>query len=442
MNRDLYKNLLDWKASPRRKPLLLQGARQTGKTFLLKELGRTAYQRLFYFNFEEEPGLKEIFKKDLRPKRLVPLLSAARQGDLQPGKDLIFFDEIQSCNEALNSLKYFCEEAPEYHIVGAGSLLGLLLSRPASFPVGKVNIFHLYPMTFFEFLDAIDEGRLRKLMEEAPALEPLPFHEELSEWLKMYYFIGGMPEAVALFASTRRLGGIRAVHQEILKAYALDFTKHVPPVDVPKISMLWESVPAHLSRENKKFIFTAVHPSARSREYEGALQWLENAGLIHKAWAIKRPELPLRGAADRRSFKVFLLDVGLLGAMTRLDEKTVIEGASMFHTYKGAFVENFTAQQLVAMGEEQLYYWRSEGLKAEVDFLVERSGTVWPVEVKAGINPKSQSLLSYDRQFRPERLVRSNLLNLRQDGKILNIPLYAINALPRLLSLASAQRQA
>ncbi|MBI4676050.1 MAG: ATP-binding protein [Elusimicrobia bacterium] len=434
MKRDFSQTLLEWKASQQRKPLLLQGARQTGKTFLLKQFGRTVYERLFYFNFEEEPGLKDIFQRDLRPERLLPLLSAARKGDIRPGRDLIFFDEIQSCNEALNSLKYFCEEAPECHVAGAGSLLGLLLSKPASFPVGKVNIFHLYPMSFFEFLDAVDESRLRKLLEGVETHAPLPFHDELVDWLKLYYFTGGMPEAVSLFSTTRRLNDVRSVHRDILKAYALDFAKHAPPADVPKISMIWESVPSHLSRENKKFIFNAIHPSARSREYEGALQWLENAGLIHRSWAVTRPEMPLRGAADRKSFKVFLLDVGLLGAMTGLDEKTVIEGTEMFHTYKGAFVENFAAQQLTAMGCEQLYYWRSEGLKAEVDFLIERGGAVWPLEVKAGINPKSQSLSSYGRQFHPSLLLRSTLLNLKQDGNILNTPLYAINALPRFLS--------
>jgi predicted AAA+ superfamily ATPase len=425
---------LEWKNSSRRKPLLLQGARQTGKTFLLKQFGRTSYEKLYYYNFEEEPGLKDIFQRDLRPERLLPLLSAARNGDIHPGRDLIFFDEIQACNEALNALKYFFEAAPDYHVVAAGSLLGLILSKPASFPVGKVNIFHLYPMTFFEFLDAVNETRLRKVIEGVESPAPLPFHDELVDWLKFYYFTGGMPEAVSLFSTTRRLNEVRTIHREILESFSLDFARHAPPTVAPKISMIWESVPSHLSRENKKFIFNAVHASARSRDYEGALQWLESAGLIHRSCAVTRPGIPLRGAADPKTFKVFLLDVGLLGAMVRLDENTVAEGASMFHSFKGAFVENFAAQQLIATGCGPLYYWKSEGLKSEVDFLLERNGAVLPLEIKAGINPKSQRLASYGRQFRPPRLLRSTLLNLKLDGHILNAPLYALDALPRLLS--------
>jgi len=436
MKRDFYAHLLQWKKSKNRKPLLLQGARQTGKTFLLKEFGKQEYERAHYFNFEKQPALKELFQRDLRPSRLLKMLSIAAGGEeLLPGRHLLIFDEIQFSNEALNSLKYFCEEAGEYHVAAAGSLLGIFLSRPSSFPVGKVNLFSLFPLTFLEFLEAVGESRYRTFLEEISSYAPFPalFHEELTELLRLYYFVGGMPEVVARFAEKRDTRDVRPLQEDILKSYTLDFAKHTPTVDIPKVLMIWESIPSQLARENKKFIFSALRSGARSREYENALQWLMNAGLVHLAYCVSRGERPLKGFSDMKTFKAFLLDVGLLGAVLRLDPKSLLDPAEMFRMHHGAFVENYVAQQLVASLGEPLFYWKNEGKKAEVDFVVELENGIFPLEVKAGVNPKSKSLHSFGAQFHSSRLLSTTLLNLKADGRMINIPLYAVGCLTRIL---------
>lgn len=439
MKRDIYKDLLAWKNSDRRKPLLLKGARQTGKTYILKEFGNNEYEKVFYFNFEEEPELKDFFLRDLDPHRIIKQLSTYRHEVIQPGQDLVIFDEIQSSNNALNSLKYFREKANEYHIAAAGSLLGVKLSRPKSFPVGQTNFLELYPMTFFEFLDALGENRYRRLLEELDELEPLPqsFHQDLVELLRKYYFIGGMPEAVQYFARTGKPEEVRTIHKEIIDSYVLDFAKHAPPADVPKISLIWDSIPAQLARENKKFIFSAVKKSARARDYESALMWLEDSGLILRSYSVATAKHPLKGYKNKNVFKVFLLDVGLLGAVAEVPVETLTRGDRLFNQYQGAFVENFVAQQLTASLSANLYYWKSDGKMAELDFLCTVAGYIYPLEVKAGINPKSKSLRSYDLQFHPPLLVRSTLLNLKYDGKICNIPLYGISSLEHIIGLAS-----
>jgi predicted AAA+ superfamily ATPase len=439
MKRDIYQKLLDWKTSDRRKPLLLEGARQTGKTYILEEFGKNEYENLFYFNFEEDSHLEDFFRRDLFPHRIIERLSTYSKKEIQPGRDLIVFDEIQASNNALNSLKYFREEANEYHIAAAGSLLGVKLSTPKSFPVGQVNFLKLFPMTFFEFLDAAGENRYRKLLEEIHELEPvpLPFHNDLVELLKKYYFVGGMPEAVKYYTETGSLNEVRDIHKEIIDAYVLDFAKHAPPPDVPKISLIWDSIPGQLARENKKFIFSAVKKSARARDYENALLWLDDSGLILRAFSVSAAKHPLKGYMNRNNFKVYLLDVGLLGALARVPAEVLVQGDRLFNEYRGAFVENFIAQQLAASLAMELYYWRSEGKMAELDFLCTVESHIYPLEVKAGINPKSKSLKSYDQQFHPPLLLRSTLLNLKCDGKICNIPLYGILCLPQIIRLAS-----
>ena len=394
MKRDAYEGLLTWKDAPRRKPLLLRGARQTGKTYLLRAFGRERYAACHYFNFEQTPDLASLFDRDLDPMRIVRDLSVFAGVRMLPGSSLIILDEIQACNAALNSLKYFAEDAPQYHVVAAaGSLLGVALSTPRSFPVGKVDFVDLHPMTFLEFLDALGEGRYRNLIQEQAVPAPFPeaFHHALIDLLRAYYYVGGMPEAVAHYGANRDAGQVRAVQQAILDAYVLDFAKHAP-----------------------------------ARDYEDAIVWLEGAGLILRAFGVETARLPLRGYADRRSFKVYALDVGLLAALAGAAPQLLVHGDRLFVEYRGALVESYVAQQLAAAAAGELHYWRSSGGKAEVDFLLEREGEVLPLEVKSGVNPRSKSLRSFDAQFSPPLLVRSTLLNLKRDARVLNIPLYAL----------------
>ena len=435
MKRDIYAKLLAWKSSSGRKPLLLQGARQTGKTFILKEFGRNEYGKVVYCNFEEDPGLGQFFQRDLNPERILSELSIYMNLEIHPEADLIIFDEIQVSNRALNSLKYFAEQKNDVHIAAAGSLLGVKLSGHGSFPVGKVNFLHLYPMTFMEFLDAMGESRYRKLIENVEALVPLAeaFHSRLVDLLRRYYFVGGMPEAVKHFAETGNGWEAREIQEGIIKSYVFDFAKHAPAADIPKLTLIWDSIPKHLARENKKFVFSAIKKGARARAYENALIWLDDTGLIHRASAVETDKHPLMHYADTGCFKAYALDVGLLGAMARSSVELLVQGERLFNEYEGAFVENYVAQQLVSHFHQPLYYWRSKGGKAELDFLCEFEGKICPLEVKAGINPKSKSLKSYDLQFQPALLARTNLLNFKKDGKICNLPLYAISQLPGLV---------
>lgn len=441
MERDLYKDLLDWKTSSRRKPLLLQGARQTGKTYLLKAFGNKEYTRFFYFNFEKNPELDRFFQRDLNPTRILSELSIYSRQEIQPTSDLVIFDEIQVSNNALNALKYFQENAPAYHIAVAGSMLGVKLSTPGSFPVGKVNFLKLHPLTFLEFLDATGESRYRQMLENIEEFSPLsePFHDDLIELLRTYYFTGGMPEAVDHFIKTKNHQDVRDIHQEIINSYVLDFAKHAPPVDIPKLSLIWNSIPGHLAKENKKFVFSAVRKGARAREYESALNWLKDTGLIYCVNAVETSKHPLTYYADQSIFKVYVLDVGLLGAMAKVSIDVLSQGTRLFNEYEGAFVENYVAQQLTAAGQEKLFYWRSKGGRAELDFLYETSENIIPLEVKAGINPRSKSLKSYDDQFAPSCLTRATLLNLKQDGKIFNLPLYTVPLFSDLISKKQTQ---
>jgi hypothetical protein len=435
MRRDIYAKLLEWKLSSRRKPLLLQGARQTGKTYILKEFGRNDYENTVYCNFEEDADLDGFFQHNLNPEKILAELSLYKNLEIRPVKDLVIFDEIQVSNRALNSLKYFAEQKNDVHIAAAGSLLGVKMSGPSSFPVGKVNFSHLYPLTFLEFLDAMGESRYRKMLETIADPNPLAeaFHSHLIDLLRRYYFVGGMPEAVEHFAAAINGQEVREIQEEIIKSYVLDFAKHAPATDIPKLTQIWDSIPGHLARENKKFVFSAVKKSARARAYDNALTWLEDAGLIYRAKAISNAKHPLKHYADNGIFKVFALDVGLLGAMARTPVELLVHGDRLFNEYEGAFVENYIAQQLVSHFHQPLYYWRSKGGKAELDFLWELEGRIYPLEVKAGINPKSKSLKSYDLQFNPASLARSNLLNLKKDGKIYNLPLYAVSLISALI---------
>jgi predicted AAA+ superfamily ATPase len=410
----------------------MRGARQTGKTYILREFGRREYRRFAYLNFEEVPELDDFFARNLEPRRIIENLSLYVGWTIEPEEDLLILDEIQESNGTLNALKYFHEKANEYHIAAAGSLLGLKLSRPKSFPVGKVNFCELYPMTFLEFLESVGKSNLKKILEKKEAFEPYPkpFHDELLDCLRKYFFVGGMPEAVESFRKTGNLLEVREIQKEITDSYVLDFSKHASTPDIPRLAHVWESIPTQLGRENKKFMFSAIRKSARARQYESAIEWLKDAGLIYMSHRVSTAKCPLKGYIDRSAFKVFALDVGLLGAIANVPPDILVRGDRIFREYEGAFVENYVAQQLRSEKGMDLYYWKSEGKKAEVDFLCEHNGEIYPLEAKAGVNPRSKSLKSYDNQFSPHVLSRTTLLNLKRDGKICNYPLYAITLFP------------
>ncbi len=430
MKRDIYNKLLEWKKDPNRQPLLLQGARQVGKTYLLKEFGET-YKQCCYINFEETPVCKAFFEPDLKPQRIVRDLGIHLEMKIDPASTLIVFDEIQECPNALTSLKYFCEHALEYHVVAAGSLLGVKLSGARGFPVGKEHFLHLYPMSFFEFLDAMNRPMLRKMLEEIKAMEPIPepHHLQLFELLKAYYYVGGMPKPVLRYVETGDFGLVRETQEDILKAYVQDFAKHAPPSLVMRIMQTWGSIPIHLGKENKRFVFSALKKSARARDYEEALQWLLDAELIYRVSSIKAPRLPLVSYGDHEAFKVYLLDVGLLGAMCRLPARVIVEGDQLFVEFKGSLTENYVAQSLKAAHGGVLYYWTSER-EAEVDFLLKYDGEIYPLEVKSGNSTKKKSLLVYNAKYHPPLISRVSLMNLKRDGNVCNYPLYLISRFP------------
>ncbi len=433
MNRNLYHKLLKWKTSHNRKPLILRGARQVGKTHLLKLFGKQEYASCTYLNFEEDPKLNDFFTEHLSPSAILERLSIYLDQPLQAENRLLIFDEIQESPAALNSLKYFNEKANEYHIAAAGSLLGVKLTHTKGFPVGKVNFLDLHPLGFFEFLDALGKKKLLEFLMQQNRFNPIPepFHQDLLFLLKKYMFIGGMPEAIAEYIKTQDILSVRTIQNEILDAYALDFAKHAPKEQLMKISLIWESILPQLAKENKKFIFSALRQSARGREYETAIQWLVDAGLIDKSYHINTPKLPLAGFTDRNIFKLFVLDVGLLSAMSHLPAKIITSEEGLFSEFHGAFTENFIAQEL-KLQHYPLYYWTSKG-KAEVDFIIEQEGALFPLEVKAGISRKKKSLLVYQEKYHPALLLRTSLMNLKKDGDIGNLPLYCMGQLGELL---------
>jgi len=438
VKRDVYQKLLHWRDSAYRKPLILRGARQTGKTYLLREFGRREYQRCHYFNFEQDPRLGSLFKGDLAPDRIIRDLTLYGGSEIHRSGDLIIFDEIQASNDALNALKYFQEQANDYHIAAAGSLLGVWMSQPKSFPVGKVDFLDLRPMTFYEFLDAMGQSAYRAYLEGIDRIEPLPdaLHHDLSGWLRRYYLVGGMPEAVLRHSEDPHGGHGRTVQRAILDSYALDFAKHAPASDIPKLSLLWESLPAQLARENKRFLFSLAREGARAREYENALTWLANAGLIHRCPLVVTPEIPLKAHSHESIFKIYACDVGLLGALARVPADAVQDDFSILSEYHGAFVENHIAQHLAGMTDGPLCYWKNVGRDAEVDFLFQDGSHVLPVEAKSGTNVRARSLAFYLTKYDPPLAVRTSLRNLKIDGRVLNIPLYAFQSLPRILKLA------
>jgi len=433
MKRDIYQQLEAWKNSPRRKPLVLNGARQVGKTYALKHFGNSSYEKLVFLNFEKDEKLADFFEGTLDPKRIIKILSIHTEIDIEPHNTLLVFDEVQECPKALNSLKYFCEEANEYHIVAAGSLLGVKIVKEVGFPVGKVNFLNLYPLSFFEFLNANQHEKLRTYLEECNAFEPFPnpIHEKLILLLKSYFFVGGMPEAVLEYTKHENYNIVREVQMEILNAYERDFAKHAPTNEIMNILTVWKQVHRQLAKEHKKFIFAAIRKSARGRDYEGAIQWLIDAGLIYKNILVGTPKLPLSAYADTQIFKIFLIDVGLLGAQSNLSTHAIIEGNQLFQEFKGSLTENYVAQELISSQRRELFYWASAGI-AELDFLIQGDHEIYPLEVKAGENQKKKSLLVYGNKYNPKALSRATLMNLKHDGNIYNYPLYMVSRFPML----------
>ncbi len=409
------------------------GARQVGKTFVLKKFGEEEYTNTVCLNFENNPRLCKLFDASLDPKMILKALTIEMNAEIVEGKTLLIFDEIQECPNALNSLKYFCENAPEYHIVAAGSLLGVKLAHVKGFPVGKVQFLTLYPLSFFEFLEALKEVRLKDFIEEQKNREPLPpnLHEKLLMHFKEYLFVGGMPEAVAEYIGSQNVVKVREIQTNILNAYSLDFAKHAPKEQIMKISQVWDSIPNQLAKENKKFIYSAIREGSRAKEFEVALQWLIEAGLIHKVSLVSTPKVPLSAYADMNAFKVYLVDVGLLGAMSHLSAKTLLHENELFQEFKGAMAENYVAQELVH-SQYPLFYWTSEG-KAELDFVIEQDDLIYPLEVKSGNSLKKKSLKTYGDIYHPKLLIRTSPMNLRKDGDVLNCPLYLIEGLRTLL---------
>lgn len=432
MKRHIFKQLVEWRKSPERKPLILQGARQVGKTTLLTLFGQSEFKQCAYINFEQDSRAHRIFEQDLKPERIIKALELHLDLEITAENTLIFFDEIQACPNALNSLKYFCEQAPEYYVVAAGSLLGIKLSNNKGFPVGKVNFLELYPMSFLEFLIAIGKEKLAQHVNDIHTIEPIDeaIHEDLCDLLKIYLYVGGMPEAVKSYVAKQDFALVRRVHDEIIKAYLLDFAKHAPIDQIMKITAIWNSLPSQLAKENKKFVFSAMKSGARTREYETALQWLIDAGLIYVSHQITTPKLPLHAYSESNAFKLYCLDVGILGALSDLNPKILLDRNELFVEFKGALTENLVAQLLIkSQNTKKLFYWNS-GNTAEVDFIVPFENTILPLEVKAGTSNKKKSLLVYDEKYHPSLLNRASLMNLKKDGKVCNYPLYLIERFP------------
>ncbi|HIV80590.1 MAG TPA: ATP-binding protein [Candidatus Avanaerovorax faecigallinarum] len=445
MERLIMNNLLKWKNSPYRKPLILKGVRQVGKTWILKEFGRRYYKNVAYFNFDENSEYRQFFKTTKDVDRILQNLMLASSQKILPESTFIIFDEVQDCPEVINSMKYFCENAPQYHIACAGSLLGIALAKPSSFPVGKVNFMQINPMTFTEFLLANRDENLAEYMKTVDTLEPIPdaFFNPLYEKLKMYYVTGGMPESVKMWTEARDVDAMQEVLSGIIGAYERDFAKHPNVSEFPKISMIWNSLPSQLSRENKKFIYKVVKEGARAREYEDALQWLVDARLVYKIYRSTAPGLPMSAYDDISAFKIYMVDVGLLRRLAQLSPTAFGEGNRLFTEFKGALTENFVLQTLVTQYEVTPRYWTKTNPPYEVDFLIQRENDIFPVEVKSESNTASRSLKKYKELFsdKVKLRIRFSLNNLKLDDDMLNIPLFMADQTDRLIGLALEQKK-
>lgn len=432
MERYIMKKLVKWKESKHRKPLILEGARQVGKTYILQKFGRENYEDIAYFNFDHDEDLYNLFTETKDPKRILEQLAFIYGKAITPGKILIFFDEIQECPNALNSLKYFQEEASEYHIVCAGSLLGIRLSH-TSFPVGKVEFLSMYPMTFSEFLLADNCANLVEYMKSINSIEKIPdvFFNMLKEKLKAYFIIGGMPEVVDSWVNEKDMERVNRIQDNILKSYENDFSKHTNASEANKISLIWNSIPSQLSKENKKFLYQVIKDGARAREYETALNWLNDANLIYKVYNVSKTALPLKAYTDLSCFKIYMLDVGLLRRMSNIDSRIIIEGNKLFEEFKGAFTENYVLNALTQKYESAINYYTFD--RNEIDFVLQTKNQIIPIEVKSNKSTNNTSLTKYNAKFDNDISIRFSMNNLNKDGKVLNVPLFLIEYIDDLI---------
>lgn len=427
MRRFLMKDLLKWKNKKHRKPLIIRGARQVGKTWIMKEFGRVHYKNTIYINFDNNERMKQVFSLDMDIKRIVSALKIEAGKNFNSEDTLLIFDEIQEVPQALTSLKYFYEEAPEYHIVAAGSLLGVALHAGTSFPVGKVDFLNLYPLNFEEFLCAVNENGMAELLESGDYTSINAFSSKYIDLLKHYYYIGGMPEAVQTYIETDDMFEVRNVQNALLEYYSNDFSKHAPKEIIPRIQMVWQSIPMQLAKENRKFIYGIIREGARAKDFELAIQWLIDCGLILKSTRITKPGMPLIAYIEMNAFKIYMLDVGLLAAKGNLDARVLLEGNRVFEEFKGALTEQFVAQQLVA-GRKELYYYTKDNSSGELDFVVQQGQYIIPVEVKAEENLQAKSLRAYCDKYKPEIALRSSMSNYREQDWMTNVPLYALHS--------------
>lgn len=429
MIRTAMAELEKWKAKKRRKPLIIHGARQVGKTWLMKEFGAAEYRNVVYINFDNNERMKDLFEGGLEIERLITGLELYAGHKIDAENTLLIFDEVQEVPKALTSLKYFNEDAPQYQIICAASLLGVALPQGTSFPVGKVEFLDLYPLSFFEFMEAMGRGQYAELLQKGDFEMASTFKQEYVELLKYYYYVGGMPEAVLSFSENKDFNEVRDIQRRILSAYEQDFSKHAPKEVVPRLRMLWNSIPAQLAKENKKFIYGLVKEGARAKEYELALLWLTDCGLVHKIHRVVAPRLPLKVYEDMKAFKLFLLDVGLLSCMTGLRQSVLLDGNELFKEFKGALTEQYVLQQLKTLKGVAAYYWTADRGNAEIDFVIDTGSDIIPVEVKAEVNLQAKSLKVYRERFEPKETVRTSMADYKKEDWLVNLPLWALEVI-------------
>lgn len=425
MERSIYSSLKKWKESPTRKPLILQGARQVGKTYILKEFGAREYSEVVYINCDDNNDMQNMFV-DYDVDRIIRSLSAISGISIKPSTTLLILDEIQEVERGLASLKYFCEKAPEYHVAVAGSLLGITLHEGTSFPVGKVDMLYMYPMDFEEFLLAMGKEQLVELLRNNSWAALTPLRGMLTELLRQYYFVGGMPEAVKAYVERGDIWEVRSIHSKIIDAYRNDMSKHVPKQQVQRINMVWNSIPSQLARDNKKFIYGALRKGARANDFEIAIQWLVDSGLVHKVHRISKPVVPLKFYEDMASFKLFLLDCGLLGALSETPPEQILIGDNVFEEYKGAFTENYVLQQLKSLPRTFIYYYSNDNSTLEIDFVVQHEAHVIPIEVKAEENLRAKSLRQFVTDNSGLHGVRFSMSDYREQDWLTNVPLWVV----------------
>lgn len=426
MYRSAMEQLNKWKQKTNKKPLIIRGARQAGKTWLMKEFGKTAYEKTVYINFDNNPQMKELFSLDMRIDRIIMGIELYVGHKISPHNTLLIFDEVQEVPKALSSLKYFNETAPEYQIICAGSLLGIALHQGTSFPVGKVEFMDLYPLSFTEFMRAMGKEQFVDLLDKGDFEMATMFRQDYVDLLKYYYYVGGMPEVVQSFVDNRDFNEAREIQERILAAYEQDFSKHAPNEVVPRIRMLWNSIPAQLTKENKKFIYGIIKEGARAKDYETALMWLTDCGLVHKVYRVTAPSIPLKAYEDLKAFKLFLADVGLLGCMVRLNQSVLLNGNELFKEFKGALTEQYVLQQLKTVKGVDTYYWTNDRGNAEIDFLIDTGNEVVPIEVKAETNLKAKSLKTFCEKYNPKMAIRTSMTDYKQEDWLLNLPLWAV----------------